>query len=136
MTEETTATTANSKVGEIIETIGGLTVLELAELVKALEDQFGVSAAAPVMMAGAMPSDGGGEEAAQEKDSFDVVLTNVGEKKIQVIKVVREVTSLGLKEAKALVDEAPKPIKEGATKEEAEDIQSRLQDAGATVELQ
>ena len=135
MTEETTATTANSKVGEIIETIGGLTVLELAELVKALEDKFGVSAAAPVIMAGAMPSDGG-EEATEEKDSFDVVLTNAGEKKIQVIKVVREITSLGLKEAKALVDEAPKPIKEGATKEEAEEIQSRLQDAGATVELQ
>lgn len=136
MTEETTATTANSKVGEIIETIGGLTVLELAELVKALEDKFGVSAAAPVMMAGAMPSDGGGEEAAEEKDSFDVVLTSVGEKKIQVIKIVREITSLGLKEAKALVDEAPKPVKEGATKKEAEEIQSRLQDAGATVELQ
>jgi len=135
MTEETTATTANSKVGEIIETIGGLTVLELAELVKALEDKFGVSAAAPVMMAGAMPGDGG-EEAAEEKDSFDVVLTSAGEKKIQVIKVVREITSLGLKEAKALVDEAPKPVKEGATKEEAEEIQSRLQDAGATVELQ
>ena len=136
MTEETTATTANSKVGEIIETIGGLTVLELAELVKALEDKFGVSATAPVMMAGAMPSDGAGEEAAVEKDSFDVVLTSAGEKKIQVIKVVREITSLGLKEAKALVDEAPKPVKEGATKEEAEEIQSRLQDAGATVELQ
>ena len=136
MTEETTATTANSKVGEIIETIGGLTVLELAELVKALEDKFGVSAAAPVMMAGAMPSDGGGEEAAEEKDSFDVVLTSVGEKKIQVIKIVREITSLGLKEAKALVDEAPKPVKEGATKEEAKEIQSRLQDAGATVEIQ
>lgn len=138
MTEETTATTAttaNGKIGEIIETIGSLTVLELAELVKALEDKFGVSAAAPVMMAGAMPDDGG-EEAAEEKDSFDVVLTNIGEKKIQVIKVVREITSLGLKEAKALVDEAPKPVKEGATKEEAEEIQSRLQDAGATVELQ
>ena len=135
MTEETTATTDNSKVGEIIETIGGLTVLELAELVKALEDKFGVSAAAPVMMAGAMPSDGG-EEAVEEKDSFDVVLTGAGEKKIQVIKVVREITSLGLKEAKALVDEAPKPVKEGATKEEAEEIQSKLQDAGATVELQ
>ena len=132
MTEETTA---NGKVGEIIETIGGLTVLELAELVKALEDKFGVSAAAPVMMAGAMPGEGG-EEATEEKDSFDVVLTNVGEKKIQVIKVVREITSLGLKEAKALVDEAPKPVKEGAAKEEAEEIQSRLQDAGATVELQ
>ena len=133
MTEETTAekTAVSGKVGEIIETIGALTVLELAELVKALEDKFGVSAAAPVMMAAA----GGGEEAPPVKDTFDVVLTGVGEKKIQVIKVVREITSLGLKEAKALVDEAPKAVKEGASKDEAEEIQNRLQDAGATVEL-
>ena len=137
MSEETTTeeTAVSGKVGEIIETIGGLTVLELAELVKALEDTFGVSAAAPVMMAGAV-ADGGGEEAEAEKDSFDVVLTSAGEKKIQVIKVVREITSLGLKEAKALVDEAPKPVKEGASKDEAEEIQNRLQEAGATVELQ
>ena len=128
MTEETAV---NGKVGEIIETIGALTVLELAELVKALEDKFGVSAAAaPVMLAAA-----GGEEAPPVKDTFDVVLTGVGEKKIQVIKVVREITSLGLKEAKALVDEAPKAVKEGASKDEAEEIQNRLQDAGATVEL-
>ena len=133
MTEETTTeeTAVSGKVGEIIETIGALTVLELAELVKALEDKFGVSAAAPVMMAAA----GGGEEAPPVKDTFDVVLTGVGEKKIQVIKVVREITSLGLKEAKALVDEAPKAVKEGASKDEAEEIQNRLQDAGATVEL-
>ena len=133
MTEETTTeeTAVNGKVGEIIETIGALTVLELAELVKALEDKFGVSAAAPVMMAAA----GGGEEAPPVKDTFDVVLTGVGEKKIQVIKVVREITSLGLKEAKALVDEAPKAVKEGASKDEAEEIQKRLQEAGATVEL-
>ena len=133
MTEETTTeeTAVNGKVGEIIETIGALTVLELAELVKALEDKFGVSAAAPVMMAAA----GGGEEAPPVKDTFDVVLTDVGEKKIQVIKVVRETTSLGLKEAKALVDEAPKAVKEGASKDEAEEIQKRLQEAGATVEL-
>ena len=132
MTEETTTeeTAVNGKVGEIIETIGALTVLELAELVKALEDKFGVSAAAPVMMAAA-----GGEEAPPVKDTFDVVLTGVGEKKIQVIKVVREITSLGLKEAKALVDEAPKAVKEGASKDEAEEIQKQLQDAGATVEL-
>ena len=137
MSEETTTeeTAVSGKVGEIIETIGGLTVLELAELVKALEDKFGVSAAAPVMMAGAVAG-GGGEEAEAEKDSFDVVLTSAGEKKIQVIKVVREITSLGLKEAKALVDEAPKPVKEGASKDEAEEIQNRLQEAGATVELQ
>ena len=133
MTEETTTeeTAVSGKVGEIIETISALTVLELAELVKALEDKFGVSAAAPVMMAAA----GGGEEAPPVKDTFDVVLTGVGEKKIQVIKVVREITSLGLKEAKALVDEAPKPVKEGASKDEAEEIQKRLQEAGATVEL-
>lgn len=137
MTEETTTeeTALSDKVAEIIETIGGLTVLELAELVKALEDKFGVSAAAPVMMAVAGGGDGGGE-AEPEKDSFNVVLTNVGEKKIQVIKVVREITSLGLREAKALVDEAPKPVKEDCTKEEAEEIQNRLQEAGATVELQ
>ncbi|MBN62551.1 MAG: 50S ribosomal protein L7/L12 [Gemmatimonadetes bacterium] len=136
MSEETTTeeTAVSGKVGEIIETIGGLTVLELAELVKALEDKFGVSAAAPVMMAGAVAD--GGEAAEAEKDSFDVVLTSAGEKKIQVIKVVREITSLGLKEAKALVDEAPKPVKEGASKDEAEEIQNRLQEAGATVELQ
>ena len=133
MTEETTTeeTAVSGKVGEIIETIGALTVLELAELVKALEDKFGVSAAAPVMMAAA----GGGEEAPPEKDTFDVVLTGVGDKKIQVIKVVREITSLGLKEAKALVDEAPKAVKEGASKDEAAEIQQQLQDAGATVEL-
>ena len=133
MTEETTTeeTAVSGKVGEIIETIGALTVLELAELVKALEDKFGVSAAAPVMMAAA----GGGEEAPPVKDTFDVVLTGIGEKKIQVIKVVREITSLGLKEAKALVDEAPKAVKEGASKDEAGEIQKRLQEAGATVEL-
>lgn len=133
MTEETTTeeTAVSGKVGEIIETIGALTVLELAELVKALEDKFGVSAAAPVMMAAA----GGGEEAPPEKDTFDVVLTGVGDKKIQVIKVVREITSLGLKEAKALVDEAPKAVKAGASKDEAAEIQKQLQDAGATVEL-
>lgn len=123
------------KVGEIIETISGLTVLELAELVKALEDKFGVSAAAPVMMAGAAPAGGGEGEAAVEKDEFDVVLAAAGDKKIQVIKVVREITSLGLKEAKALVDEAPKPVKEAVSKAEAEEIQSKLTEAGATVEI-
>jgi large subunit ribosomal protein L7/L12 len=138
MTEETTTgeTAQSVKVDEIIETIGGLTVLELAELVKALEDKFGVSAAAPVMMAGVAPAgaDGGVEEE-EEKDAFDVVLTGSGDKKIQVIKVVRQITSLGLKEAKALVDEAPKPVKEGVSKQEAEEIQNLLQDAGATVEV-
>ena len=122
------------KVGEIIETISGLTVLELAELVKALEDKFGVSAAAPVMMAGAVAAGGEGE-AAVEKDEFDVVLAAAGDKKIQVIKVVREITSLGLKEAKALVDEAPKAVKEAVSKAEAEEIQTKLAEAGATVEI-
>jgi large subunit ribosomal protein L7/L12 len=130
------ATNVSPKIAEIIEKVGALTVLELAELVKALEEKFGVSAAAPVMMAGMMPAAGGGEQAAAvEKDTFDVILAGAGEKKIQVIKVVREITNLGLKEAKALVDEAPKPVKEGITKQEAEEIQTRLQEAGATVEL-
>ena len=132
MSEETTT---SEKVAEIIETIGGLTVLELADLVKALEDKFGVSAAAPVMMAGGPVAAGGGEAAAEEKDSFDVILSGAGDKKIQVIKVVREITSLGWKEAKAMVDEAPKAVKEGVSKDEAEDIQNRLQEAGATVEI-
>ena len=132
MSEETTT---SEKVAEIIETIGGLTVLELADLVKALEEKFGVSAAAPVMMAGGAAPAGGGEDAAEEKDSFDVILSGAGDKKIQVIKVVREITSLGLKEAKAMVDEAPKPVKEGVSKDEAEDLQNRLQEAGATVEI-
>lgn len=134
MSEETVAseTAASEKVAEIIETIGGLTVLELAELVKALEDKFGVSAAAPVMMAG---DGGGGEAATEEKDSFDVVLAGPGDKKIQVIKVVREITGLGLKEAKALVDEAPKPVKEGVSKDEADELKKSLEEAGATVEV-
>lgn len=132
MSEETTT---SEKVAEIIETIGGLTVLELADLVKALEDKFGVSAAAPVMMAGGAVAAGGGEAAAEEKDSFDVILSGAGDKKIQVIKVVREITSLGLKEVKAMVDEAPKAVKEGVSKDEAEDLQNRLQEAGATVEI-
>lgn len=136
MSDEREVGSASPKVGEIIQTIADLTVLELAELVKALEEKFGVSAAAPVMMAGAMPSavaDAGA--AAVEKDEFDVILTGAGDKKIQVIKVVREITSLGLKEAKALVDEAPKPVKEGVSKQEAEEIQAKLSGAGATVEI-
>ena len=129
--------TISPKVDELIQAIGDLTVLELAELVKALEDKFGVSAAAPVMMAGMVPAAGeeAGADAEEEKDSFDVVLTSSGDKKIQVIKAVREITSLGLKEAKALVDEAPKPVKEGITKQEAEEIQARIAEAGGTVEL-
>jgi large subunit ribosomal protein L7/L12 len=131
MSEETTP---SANVAGIIEAISGLTVLELAELVKALEAKFGVSAAAPMMMVGAAPA-GGAAEAAPVKDTFDVILTSAGEKKIQVIKVVREITNLGLKEAKALVDEAPKPIKEGVSKQEADDIQARMVEAGATIEI-
>ncbi|MFP6644094.1 MAG: 50S ribosomal protein L7/L12 [Candidatus Latescibacterota bacterium] len=133
-TAEETAVEVSPKVGEIIETVGGLTVLELADLVKALEDKFGVSAAAPVMM-GAMPAGDDAGEAAVEQTEFDVVLTGPGDKKIHVIKVVREITSLGLKEAKALVDEAPKAVKEAVAKAEAEEILAKLQAAGATAEI-
>ncbi len=121
---------------DLIEAIKGMTVLELSELVKALEEEFGVSAAAPVAMAAA-PAAGAGPEAAaeEEKTSFDVILSGVGDKKIQVIKVVRSLTGLGLKEAKALVDEAPKPVKEGVNTDEAEDVKKQLEEAGAAVEL-
>lgn len=119
---------------EILEAIKNMTVLELSELVKDLEEEFGVSAAAPVAVAAV---DGGGAAAAaeEEKTDFDVVLAEVGGQKIQVIKVVREVTSLGLKEAKELVDNAPKAIKEGVTKEEAEELQAKFEEVGAKVEL-
>ncbi len=123
-----------SKVEEILDAIGSLTVLEAAELKKAMEEKFGVSAAAPVAVA-AMPGAGAAEAAAEEKDEFDVVLAGIGDKKIQVIKALREVTSLGLKEAKEVVDGAPSTIKEGATKEEAEQIKAKLEEQGATVEL-
>jgi len=118
---------------DVIEFISNMTVLELSELVKELEDKFGVSAAAPVAVAaaGGAPA----EEAEAEKTEFDVVLTGVGDKKIQVIKVVRAITGLGLKEAKALVDGVPGAVKEGVNKEEAEDIQKQLEEAGATAEV-
>jgi len=115
---------------QIIEAIKNMTVLELNELVKACEEEFGVSAAAPVAVAAAGPA-----EAAEEKDSFDVVLAEVGAEKIKVIKVVRELTGLGLKEAKELVDNAPKAVKEGATKAEADEIKAKLEEVGAKVEL-
>ena len=121
-----------SKVEEILDAIGSLTVLEAAELKTAMEDKFGVSAAAPVAVAAAAP---GAAEAAEEQIEFDVILTDVGAKKIQVIKALREVTSLGLKEAKELVDGAPNTIKEAATKDEAQGIKAKLEDQGATVEL-
>ncbi len=123
----------NKTIAEIVEKIEKLTVIELADLSKALQDKFGVSAAAPVAMA-AMPA-GGGEAAAEEKTEFDVMLLTAGDKKIQVIKVVREITSLGLKEAKELVDSAPSKVKEGVSKEEAEAIRTKLQDAGAQIEI-
>ena len=119
---------------EWIEELKGISVLELAERIKALEEEFGVSATA-VAPAPAAPGGGGAEEAAEEQTSFDVVLTAAGDKKIQVIKVVRAVTGLGLKEAKALVDEAPKPIKEGVDKAEAEKLKADLEEAGGSVEL-
>lgn len=123
-----------TKVEEILEAVKGLTVLELSELVKAFEEEFGVSAAAPVAMAAA-PAAGGAEAAEEEQTEFDVILTAAGDKKINVIKVVREITALGLKEAKALVDEAPKPVKEKIGKEEAESIKAKLEEAGASVEI-
>ena len=121
---------------EILEAIGNMSVLELAEMVKDMEEKFGVSAAAPVMAAPAAAAGGAGAVAVEEeKDEFDVILQSAGEKKIQVIKVVREITSLGLKEAKDLVDGAPKPVKEATTKADAEEIKKKLEDAGATVEV-
>jgi len=119
---------------DMIASIESMTVLEMSELVSALEDKFGVSAAAPVAVAAA-PAAGGAAEAAEEKSEFDVVLTAAGDKKIQAIKAVREITGLGLKDAKDLVDGAPKAVKEGAAKEEAEEIKAKLEEAGATVEL-
>jgi large subunit ribosomal protein L7/L12 len=121
-----------SKVQEVIDIVKGLTVLELSELVKALEEEFGVSAAAPVAVAAAPAAVA---EAEEEKTEFDVILTSSGEKKINVIKVVRDITSLGLKEAKALVDEAPNPIKEKVNKEEAEAIKAKIEEAGGSVEI-
>ena len=118
---------------EILEAISSMSVLELSELVKAIEDKFGVSAAAPVAVAAAPAA--GAAAAAEEKTEFDVVLKEIGEKKIQVIKAVREITGLGLKDAKALVDGAPKEVKTGVAKAEAEEMKKKLEDAGATVEL-
>ena len=119
---------------KVLETLGKMTVLELVELKNAIEEEWGVTAAAPVAVAAAAPAGGGGEAAAaEEKDSFDVVLTAAGDKKIQVIKVVRELTSLGLKEAKDLVDGAPKPVLEKVSKEDAEKGKAKLEEAGAQV---
>ena len=121
---------------DVIEFIASMSVLDLSELIKEMEEKFGVSAAAPVaMMAAGMGDAAGGAEAAEEKTEFDVILTAFGDKKIQVIKTVRAITSLGLKDAKDLVDCAPKPVKEGVGKEEAEKIKAQLEEAGAQVEV-
>ncbi len=121
---------------EVLEWIDQATMLEISDLVKSLEEKYGISAAAamPVAVGGA-PAAGGGAAAAEEKTEFNVILTAVGDKKINVIKVVREITSLGLKEAKDLVEGAPKPVKEGVSKEEAETIKKKFEEAGATVEI-
>ena len=124
-----------SKVEELVEKISALTLGEAAELKKALEDKFGVTAAAPMMMGGMMPAAGAAAPAAEEKTEFDVELTEGGANKLNVIKVVRELTGLGLKEAKDMVDGAPKIIKEGATKDDAESIKKKLEEAGAKVTL-
>ena len=120
---------------DVIEFIANMSVLELSEMVKEMEEKFGVSAAAPVAMMAAGPAGDAGAGEAEEKNEFDVVLIACGDKKIAVIKEVRAITSLGLKEAKALVDEAPKAVKEGIPKEEAEKIKAQLEEAGAQVEL-
>ncbi len=124
----------SDKITDILEQIKGLTLLEAAELVKEMETAFGVSAAAPMMVAGAAGA-GGAAAVDEEQTEFNVVLTAIGSNKINVIKAVREVTSLGLKEAKDLVDSAPKPIKEGVSKAEAETLQKKFSEAGATVEV-
>ena len=128
---------ATMSTAELLDVFKNMTVLELNEFLKAFEDEFGVTAAAPVAVAaaGAPAAGGGGEAAAEEKDEFDVILNAAGDKKIQVIKVVRELTSLGLKEAKDLVDGAPKPVLEKASKEDAEKAKTQLEGAGASVEL-
>ena len=122
-----------SKIETFIEEIKSMTVLELSELVKAIEEEFGVSAAAPVMVAGGAVA--GGAAAAEEKSEFDVILADAGAAKLNVVKVVKEITGLGLKEAKDIVDNAPKAIKEGASKEDAEAIKAKLEEAGAKVEI-
>jgi large subunit ribosomal protein L7/L12 len=120
---------------ELLEAIGSLTLIEAADLKKKMEEKFGVTAAAPVAFAGPMPGAGGGAAAAEEKTEFDVILASVGDKKIEVLKAVRELTGLGLKEAKDLVDSAPKPLKEKIKKEEADNMKKKLEEVGAKVEI-
>ncbi len=125
----------SEKVEALIEEIKGLTVLELAEAVKAMEEEFGVSAAAPVAVAGAAPAAGGAAGGAEEKTNFDVIIAEPGQEKVKVIKVVKDITGLGLKDAKALVDGAPKAVKEGVPQAEADEIKAKLEEVGATVEV-
>ena len=133
MSEETTTVELPKELQKIADTLDGLTLLQASTLVKALEDKWGVSAAAPAAVAVAGPAGGGDEE--EEKTSFDVILEGIGDKKIQVIKEVRAITGLGLKEAKALVDSAPGPVKEGLSQEEAETIKGQLEAVGASVKI-
>ena len=127
---------ATMSTDELLDVFKNMTVLELNDFLKKFEEEFDVTAAAPVAVAAAAPAAGGGEAAAaEEKDEFDVVLAAAGDKKIQVIKVVRAATGLGLKEAKALVDEAPKPVKEGVDRDEAEKLKAELEEAGGLVEI-
>ena len=127
---------ASEKVTALIEEIKNLTVIELADLVSALEEEFGVSAQAPVAVAAAgAPVAGAPAAGGEEKSEFDVILASAGQEKVKVIKVVKDITGLGLKDAKALVDGAPKPLKEGANKEEADEIKAKLEEVGATVEV-
>ena len=126
---------AEDKITKLVDEIGALTVLELSELVKAIEEKFGVEAAAPVMMGGGMPAAAGEAAAAEEQTEFDVVLTDFGSKKIQVIKVVRELTGLGLKEAKDIVEAVPGKIMEGVEKGAADDAKTKLEEQGATIEV-
>ena len=133
---EVEKTEPTEKITQVLELVEGMSLLEASQLVTAFEEKFGVSASAAMAVPmGGMPSAGGEEAAKEEKSTFDVILKEVGANKIQVIKAVRAETSLGLKEAKALVDGAPKPIKEGVAKEEAEKVKKALEDAGAVVEL-
>ena len=125
---------ADTKKADVLTYLENANMMEISELVSDIEEKFGITAAAPVAAVAAAPA-GGGETAAEEKDSFDVVLTSCGSSKISVIKVVRTLTSLGLKEAKELVDSAPKAIKEGVSKSEAEEVKTKLEEAGASVEL-
>ncbi len=126
---------SNAAIDEIVEKIAGLSAMDVADLSKAIQEKFGVTAAAPVMMGGMMPAAGGGDAAAEEQTEFDVVLTAIGDKKIQVIKVIRQITSLGLKEAKDLVESDQPKVKEGCSKDEANDVKSKLEEVGASVEI-